>query len=249
MALPTELIPRLAPLAPARTVRESVAPVEAPPRAKIFVPPRIEPEAVAPPLELPRAAPLAPPQTEREIVRPAELLPSLPPVTPAAAIEASTPTAQVPRMAPLAPAATERAPEPVRTAIPPALPSAASTVPALPATSRVTPGALDRPGAAGDAPGALATRPSTPTPAAGSAPRIDLDAVRQRAREIGREGSGPRTLLPFNVKPREDTRNKEQQAFDKALKRPDCKEAYASMGLAAVVPLLWDAVSEKGCKW
>jgi hypothetical protein len=89
--------------------------------------------------------------------------------------------------------------------------------------------------------------PSLPPP--GGAPRIDLDAVRQRARELAREGSGPRTLLPFNVKPKEETRTKEQQAFDKALKRPDCRDAYAGMGLAAVVPLLWDSVSEKGCKW
>ena len=244
VTLPTALIPRLAPVAPL------APPVEVAPRAKIFVPPRIEPEAVlAPPIELPRAAPLAPPQIEREIARPAELLPSLPPVTPAAAIEAATPITQAPRMAPATPAATERTPEPVRTVTPPTLPSAASPVPALPATSRVTPGSPDTPGAGGDTPGALAPRPSTPAPAAGSVPRIDLDAVRQRAREIGREGSGPRTLLPFNVKPREETRNKEQQAFDKALKRPDCKEAYAGMGLAAVVPLLWDAVSEKGCKW
>ena len=79
--------------------------------------------------------------------------------------------------------------------------------------------------------------------------RINLDSVRQRAREIDREGSAPRTLLPFNVKPKLDTRTKEQQAFDKAFNRPDCRDAYAGMGLAAVVPLILDSVSEKGCKW
>ena len=89
--------------------------------------------------------------------------------------------------------------------------------------------------------------PSATAP--GSAPRIDLDSVRQRAREIAREGMGARTLLPFDVKGKEAIKRKEQQAFDKALKRPDCRDAYAGMGLAAVVPLLWDAVSEKGCKW
>jgi len=89
------------------------------------------------------------------------------------------------------------------------------------------------------------------SPGAGDpAPRIDLDQVRRRARELAGESAGPRTLLPFpTVKPPEDTRSKTQQAFDKALKRPDCRDVYAAMGLAAVVPLVLDAVTEKGCKW
>ena len=251
IALPSEPIPRLVPLAPVRTEREITAPAEAAPRLKTFVPPRVEPETVVPPVEIPRMAPLAPltpPPIEREIVRPAELLPRLPPVTPAAAIETVSPTDAVPRAAP---AVADRAAEPVRTA-PTTTPSTASNVsptPALPSVSRVPPAA---PGSAvGDtlAPHATIAAPPPATAASDIAPRIDLDAVRRRAREIVREGSGPRTLLPFNVRPREEVKTKEQQAFDKALKRPDCKEAYSGMGLAAVIPLLRDAISENGCKW
>ena len=249
IALPAELIPRLVPLVPASTEPETTVPVEAGARLKTFVPPRVEPDAVAPPIEFPRVAPLAPPQIEREILRPAELLPRLPPVVPAAAVETAAPTELVPHQptpVPAAPAVADRAAEPART--PP--PSATSThTPALPTASRVPPGV---PGGTGTVDGALTTRGAIAAPPAltpGSAPHIDLDGVRQRAREIDREGSGPRTLLPFNVKPREVIKSKEQQAFDKALKRADCRDAYSSMGLAAVVPLLWDAVSEKGCKW
>ena len=252
IALPTELIPRLAPLVPARTELETTPPVEAVPRLKTFVPPRVEPDTVVPPVEIPRMAPLAPPQVAHEILRPAELLPRLAPVTPAPAIEAAKPTEFVPRLAQPAAAVTDRATEPAR-APPPTTPSApvtAAPATALPSTSRVAPGVPGGTGAVGDAATTLTPRGVNVAPAApGSRPRIDLDAVRQRAREIDREGSGPRTLLPFIVKPREEFKTKEQQAFDKALKRPDCRDAYSGMGLAAVVPLLWDAVSEKGCKW
>jgi hypothetical protein len=77
--------------------------------------------------------------------------------------------------------------------------------------------------------------------------------VRQRARDIGanegREGTGPRTLFKFPTAPPPVAKRREQEIFDKALKRPDCKDAYADMGLAAVVPLVRDALTEKGCKW
>jgi hypothetical protein len=249
VALPAELIPRLAPLAPARTERDTVAPLEAAPRLKTFVPPGVVPDVVAaPPLEIPRMAPLAPPPIEQEIIRPAELLPRLPPVAPAAAIETATPTERVPRAVQPVPAAAEvagRSSEPARTP-PPAAHSTVAPGRELPSASRVAPGT---PGGTANVGDALTPRAPMAAPPVGSAPRIDLDAVRQRAREIAREGSGPRTLLPLNVRPKEEIKTREQQAFDKALKRPDCRDAYSAMGLAAVVPLLWDAVSEKGCKW
>lgn len=273
IALPPELIPRLVPLAPARS--ERATPLQTAPRAKTFVPPKVEPEPapVPPPVALPRMtplAPLAPPvptPIERSNARSPDLLPRLPPVAPAATIETVKPTDVVPRVTqtitdPVVekPATVEKIsvppvaanPTPTPTAAPPTAnvaPAAASptTATTSPPASRTitgpTGGAADS--ALAPAPRAPIAGPST----SGAAPRIDLDAVRQRAREIGREGAGPRTLLPFNVKPKEDTRTKEQQAFDKALKRTDCRDAYANMGLAAVVPLLLDSVSEKGCKW
>ena len=255
VALPTELIPRLAPLAPTRTERETIAPVEAAPRLKTFVPPPIDSiasVAEVPPVEITRMAPLTPPQVERKILRPAEMLPRLTPVAPAPVMDASTPTTLVPRVVAPVPVGVNQVTEPAGG--PASGVSGASSVsatPVIPSASRSAPDVLKGAGTtAGE--GGLAPRDAAaiagPALSTGR-PRIDLDAVRQRAREIDREGSGPRTLLPFNVKPKEEIKTKVQQAFDKALKRPDCRDAYAGMGLAAVVPLLWDAVSEKGCKW
>ncbi len=272
ITLPAELIPRLVPLVPARPERDTTVPLDPAPRARTFVAPRVETPAapaaiIAPPPEIPRVtplAPLAPPTIERDaVVRPADMLPRLPPVTPSAALETATPTAEMPRLPPApaipaaatAPAATtvpvagERPPDSTRPPVTTAPSATTAAPPSLPSASRVTPGVP-----AGDALPAdtltprAAIPPSAATPGSAT-PRIDLDAVRQRAREIAREGSGPRTLLPFNVRPKLDTRTNEQKAFDKALKRADCRDAYSAMGLAAVVPLLLDSVSEKGCKW
>ena len=256
VALPAELIPRLTPLVPARSERS--APLETAPRAKTFVPPKIEPDA--PPVELPRMtplAPLAPATVERERLRAPELLPRLPPVAPSATFETAKPTDVVPRVAQpvTAPVATEVATEktPVTTPAPPVstitpVPSNASPSVSSP-PSRATAGpSLDTTNR-GDSLPAPDPRSAITSPPGRTAPPINLDSLRQRVREIDREGSAPRTLLPFNVKPKLDTRTKEQQAFDKALKRTDCRDAYADMGLAAVLPLILDTVSEKGCKW
>jgi hypothetical protein len=91
--------------------------------------------------------------------------------------------------------------------------------------------------------------PPTQVPPASTAPRLDLDALRRQAREVAREGSGPRTLMPFPTVAKEATKKDMEKIFDKALKRPDCKEVYADLGLAAVVPLVRDAVKDGGCKW
>lgn len=79
-------------------------------------------------------------------------------------------------------------------------------------------------------------------------PKTDLDSLKERARQIAREGTGPRTAIPFFTAPPPPKKEMEK-AFDKALKRPECKDAYSEMGLAAVIPLIRDAVTEKGCKW
>ena len=91
--------------------------------------------------------------------------------------------------------------------------------------------------------------PITPALPAPTGPRLDLDALRRQAREVGREGSGPRTLLPFATVAKEAPKKDIEKIFDKALTRPDCKDAYADLGLAAVIPLVRDAVKDGGCKW
>jgi hypothetical protein len=45
-----------------------------------------------------------------------------------------------------------------------------------------------------------------------------------------------------------ETKSKLTEGIEKAAK-PDCRQAYAGMGLAAVVPLAIDAARDKGCKW
>jgi hypothetical protein len=94
--------------------------------------------------------------------------------------------------------------------------------------------------------------PRRDTPAT-PAKSLDLDAARKSAREGSNETrserSGPRTLLPFPTAPKPAVKSDITKIFDKALKRPDCKEAYSDMGLAAVIPLVRDAIKQDGCKW
>lgn len=115
--------------------------------------------------------------------------------------------------------------------------------PAVEATpSPATPAA-----APGGQTGAVAP-PAAPPAGASTLPKTDLDRIKDQARNIARQGTGPRTAIPFFTAPPPPKKDTEK-AFDKALQRPDCKDAYAEMGLAAVIPLVRDALTEKGCKW
>ena len=82
-----------------------------------------------------------------------------------------------------------------------------------------------------------------------SVPRLDLDQLRRQARDAARDGSGSRALLPFPMVAKEAPKKDMEKIFDKALKRPDCKEAYSDLGLLAVLPLIRDAAKDGGCKW
>jgi hypothetical protein len=90
--------------------------------------------------------------------------------------------------------------------------------------------------------------PGMDEPARSGAPRIDLDAARARAREVAREGSGNRALLPFPMPPAPERKTREQLAIEKAWK-PDCKDAYKGLGLLAVVPLIANEIGEGSCRW
>jgi hypothetical protein len=87
----------------------------------------------------------------------------------------------------------------------------------------------------------VATLPSSPS----SAPRLNLDLPRSRGGELSSQGS--RGFLQMMPRPPE-TKSKLEKDIEKAAK-PDCRQAYAGMGLAAVVPLAIDAVRDKGCRW
>lgn len=87
----------------------------------------------------------------------------------------------------------------------------------------------------------VATPPSVPP----SAPRLNLDLAPSRGGAIS--GQGPRGVFQMMPRPPE-TKSKLTEGIEKAAK-PDCRQAYGGMGLAAVVPLVIDAVRDKGCKW
>ena len=251
--LETPVVPAATELVPAPRV-ERVAPVvrELPvvsvPTLDFAPRPALDPK-LAPPVELP------------PVPRPPVPVVSAPPM----------PTAVVPAVTPaLAPAVELAAPAP-RVA-PPAAPAVA---PAPPAAATVTPpvstpaGTSERPAATGSErpvvrehesapPGGRSPRdppifdnrkpPATESPAPGSAPRIDMESARARARELAREGTGNRALLPFPMPPAPERKTKEQLAIEKAWK-PDCKDAYKGLGLLAVVPLLANEIGEGNCRW
>ncbi len=238
--------------------REEPVTVPAPAPKPEPTPPKIGPEVVKPVVSAPEPKPLP-----REITPPVMQTPAPAPVPlkPESVQPVATPVEAKPREVPVAPPVTTPAPsEPLpraealkppkveREVAAPAPPAASVAAPATRATT--PPG---NPGTDRDAstllPRNVPIVPSADGLATDKGKGIDLDAVRRRAREISSGGTGPRTVFPFPVAPQPKTKSKEQQAFDKALKKNDCRDAYADMGLAAVVPLVLDAVREGGCKW
>jgi hypothetical protein len=75
-----------------------------------------------------------------------------------------------------------------------------------------------------------------------------MDQIRQRAREIANEGSGSRGILPLQVPLPPERKSKLSEQLEKAIK-PDCRNAYADMGLLAVPALVAGAVADVGCRW
>ncbi len=247
--LPAEPTPALTPLSPAKIEREYAPVAEPLPRLLPVAPvplaaptplsaAKIEreyapvaeplvPVAPLPPAALPRRelAPYVAPKIERESAAPADATPT---ASPESRLAPTVPADNAPREAAV-PGEREPVPQTERSA--PEKPSAQAVAP----------------GAAGDTTTLKRAPPST------AGPRLDMDAVRNRARDLGNarasEGTGPRTVLPFPTPPPGALKSKDAKIFDKALKRPDCRDAYAGMGLAAVIPLVADAISNKGCKW
>ncbi len=188
------------------------------------------------------------PAIETNLAPPAELLPvpkpRAVPIVPTPLLSTTTLPAASPS---LDPAVTVAAPAP--RAAPAAAPATAK-----PAATAAEPAGAREPASAGgpsprDSPIFDNRRPpAAEAPSPGGAPRIDLDAARARAREVAREGTGNRALLPFAMPPAPERKTKEQLAIEKAWK-PDCKDAYKGLGLLAVVPLLANEIGEGTCRW
>jgi hypothetical protein len=173
-----------------------------------------------------------------------------------------SPVLQGPRVAPVPALPAPAAPE--RVVLPPTLPA----LPTPTATPAATPDLLPR--AAAPAPAAATTPPATaalqpettnpadagsrighdvatPGSAADSAPKkLNLELARPRGGELSRLASpGALPVLP-RLPERDDKLARE---IEKA-GRPDCAKAYRDAGLAAVVPLVADALKKDGgCKW
>ncbi len=249
LAAPVELAPRtetLVPIAPVERLaspasqRELAAPVELAPRTETLVPiapverlasPASQRELAAPVELAPRAetlvpiAPverLAPPTTQRALAAPIELVPRAPS---ASVIAPGAPTAPVPASPATAAPDIERAVSP------------ATTLPRL---------HFDAPAAEEDI---FRPRRDVGVPSAepGVAPRVDMNAVRKRAREIASETGSARGILPA-LPPPAERKSKESLALEKAIK-PDCRTAYAGMGLLAVPALVVSTIGDGGCRW
>jgi hypothetical protein len=275
MAPAVELPPmREAPVVPAPVPLPAPQPAPAPPQPPVEAapaPPPVMPIPAPAPVFVPAPAPTPapePPPVERAPIE-APAVPALPASTPPVAqppIE--VPPIPVATPANLAPPTIEPPPMPVEKP----RPAEAPAVPAAPPIERLEPPAPIRevpvkreselpkvdvaPRLAAPLPGpsespfrsAPKTAPGAQQDYDPTAPALDIDAVRKRAGAIAREGSGQRAILPFPMPLKPEHKTKTQIAIENA-RKPDCRNAYASLGLAAIIPLIANEFGEGTCRW
>ena len=220
------------PVAPAKIDREQAPPVEVKPRD----------------VPLPPMAPIEridPPKFERQFAPPVEL-----PAPRKAPVESSEPA----RVAPTAERdSAEIAPIRERAAPAAAAPGRAPAAQAPARTETPTGGELPRLryGAPDVDEEIFRSRRDVAEPATepGGASGITAETLRRQAREIAREGSGSRGVLNLvPPPPPQERKDALAEGIAKAAK-PDCRTAYAGLGLLAVVPLVASSVGNGGCRW
>jgi hypothetical protein len=231
-------------------------------------PPKIEAPPMPPPkpIEVPRLEAPVMPRVERQLAEPPKIdapvaRPVQSPALPAPRIETApapaprietapapkVKSAPAPKVEPAAPPVTAPSQE-LQTAPRTAPPSERVTTPspaprdAAPRIERESP-SLDTPSPFRTSPAAKPGADYDPT-----GPSLDLDAMRKRAGDLTRAGTGNRAALPFPMPPVEKPKNKMEEAIEKA-RKPDCRTAYQSLGLAAVVPLIANEFGEGTCRW
>ena len=244
------------------SVSAPAAPATVAPPIEVAVPrvERIQAEPIAP-LTAPLLQPIqptptieAPPMPAVPITRPVEQAPVevqpmpvppiekvVPKVEPAATPVERAPTLEVPA-APKLPTALERAleqPRPRESTLPSPQPAP---------KGEGEPQGLPSPRPAPKAEGERPSRDQPARPYDPTAPSIDLDAVKKRAAEMARQGTGQRAILPFPMPPVPQKKSKMEQAIENA-RKPDCKTAYQDLGLAAIVPLIANEFGEGNCRW
>jgi len=262
--LPRQAIPqapatsfdRVAP-PPAKELATPLEPLRAQPVAPAAPIERVTPGAIerslSPPVEVPtQAIPIVPagpmerlvaPSNEQPLAPPVEIPRESTPVVPSLPLERIAPPASQQQLAPAneLPAPT-RAPAAEEPAHPPLPATRAAPPAAAPSRSESLP---SRPNGSPESEDIFKPRSDMPE----AAPHIDLDAAKKRAvREMAGEGAGSPGVLPFPL-PIPEKKTKEANALEKAAK-PDCRTAYAGMGLLAVPALVAATVSDNGgCRW
>jgi hypothetical protein len=220
--------------APAKVEREQAPPVEVKPR-DVPVPQAVPIERIAPaPIERTLSPPVefpAPRKAPAEVVAPARALP-----TPAPARESPpsvrTDVQPAPRAAPV-----EVAPA----GVPGKPPAARAETPAN--------GERIRFGAPSVEDEIFGTKRDAPAAETGAPPAVTVESMKKRAREIAAEGSGSRGVLNMIPPPPVEKKDKLAEDIAKAAK-PDCRTAYAGLGILAVVPLVASSVGNNGgCNW
>ena len=259
LAPPVDLRPREVPVAPRAPPvelkpREEEAPVPAP--VEKAVPPKIERE-LAPPVEakprdvpVPQALPIeriAPAPTERTLSPPVELpAPRKVPVevvAPARAVPTPAPT-PARESVPTVESAPRAAPVDVApTGVPGKPPAARAEAPASGDPQRL------RFGAPSVEDEIFGTKRDAPAAESGAQPPVTVESMKRRAREIAAEGSPSRGVLNMIPPPPVEKKDKLAEDIAKAAK-PDCRTAYAGLGILAVVPLVASSVGNNGgCNW
>ena len=251
------LPPRSAPARPVRPAGVQAPALAAPAAGPMPLPglamPPPEPQPVArspAPRALPAPIP-APAETTLPAVQapalqtlPADAVPASVPIAVPTAGPAATPTATAAATTTATATAATANATPAAAAAPAVMAPAGMAV----ASPRPAAGSVDLTGRSTGAPDAgaqvghdVATAPALPA----SAPRLNLTLVRPLGGPVSAQGA--RGLLPVLPHPPEQP-NKLSRGIEKA-GQPDCRQAYADKGLLAVLPLVADAVRDKGCRW
>jgi hypothetical protein len=239
--VPAPPVPLPAPAPIPESLLQPLAPaIEAPRLPAIERAPDIRVPAETPPIPAPLLHPLQQ-VPERSLLPPIERAPTL--EAPAVPAEAVRP--QPVRPAPPPEVARPAPPEVVRPAPPPEVvrpqsgPQGASPEVARPEARPAAPATTESP----------FRRREEPAPTYDpTKPSLDPDAFRKRAGELAREGMGQRAPLAFPLPPVEKPKSKLEAAIENA-RKPDCRDAYKGLGLAAVVPLIANEFGEGTCRW
>jgi hypothetical protein len=120
--------------------------------------------------------------------------------------------------------------------------------PSLAAPPRGVPDAEPAPRLFLPAPPLIEAKPPQPESEPSATPRFDFDRAREVARDFNRRSARVTgKAIDFEPPPGERV-TPLGRAIQKAA-QPDCREAYAALGLLAVVPLIADTVTDRGCRW